>query len=646
VRTSFPVRAATSPRCGAARAPELPHKSAYAIMRRFLDILWGGALHLYAIASEIPALTEDRLRAEVIRAGELFGLDPATAWTAASDGAGIVAAGVHHPLDRCGRRRYLARSDSKVTWFDGLPVPCDDRLDGADAQALAGHWETLDGRLEGQFNVAQLDLRTESAEVLLDALGLLQVFVARAGRGTLLTNSVGLIASILGLRSPDALGVSSFLALGWAAGDSTLVRGVRVLGGGSRHTLSAAGLNSSRSFGPQSIPLRQRQAPTATELARTLATLTATAVRGNERVGCALTAGRDSRVLAALLQSTGEHALYFTGGRSDDADVVIACEIAQMLGLEHEVVYRDPASASLDWTDAAARFVAQNDGLVSLLQLPDYIDLTVERPPLGVKLGGVGGEIGRAGTGDLTAIAANVPLARNSVRVQRKLLSMKVRNDAGLMTDEASSEAGRYLDRFREERLGEGWRPHELQEAFYTFERVGRWGASGRRLAGTDDGFLPFCSRPYVDYCFSLRPAERLVEAPHYRLLSELSPVLRDHRFDFPMPAQRPWLAPLLATGSLIRAAWEHLAPTTSSSNGDGPPAVAKPEYSFQHAWFEERLELMRELFFSSHSDLWTFISRPRLESLLKATPAERARHQEDLLRATTVFWHFHGRRP
>jgi asparagine synthase (glutamine-hydrolysing) len=601
-------------------------------------------VHLYAIASNIPTLTEEQLKAELISAGEAFVLDPATAWTASSRSATIIAAGIHHATERCGPRRYVSRTSSKVTWFDGLPVESEGRFQGCDAEALAKHWDALDDSLEGQFNAAQLDLDEERAEVLLDSLGLVQVFVAHRGAGLLISNNATLIASLLGLRSPDPLGVSSFLGLGWAAGESTLTGDVRVLCGGARHTLTSRGLETRRGFGPQSIPLRAEAPLSAGELAERMTTLTAGAVHGIERVGCALTAGRDTRVLLALLQAADERALYFTGGTDDNPDVVIAREIAERLALEHEVVCHDPASRECDWTQAAASFIRQNDGLVSLLQLPDYIDLTVERPSLGVKLGGVGGEIGRAGTGELTAVAANVPFMRGSVRVQRKLLAMKARNEAGLMTDEATRELGRYLDEFREQRLGEGWRPHELQEAFYTFERVGRWGASGRRLAGTDDGFLPFCSRAYINYCFSLRSGERFLEAPHYRLLSELSPMLRDHRFETPLQPQRTWLAPVLATRALAQAARERLMPARQSSNGAAAAAVQSP-YPFQHAWLEGRLDLLRELFFASHSELWRFISRPRIEALLKGSEADRARNLEDLLRATTVFWHFHGRR-
>jgi hypothetical protein len=55
---------------------------------------------------------------------------------------------------------------------------------------------------------------------------------------------------------------------------------------------------------------------------------------------------------------------------------------------------------------------------------------------------------------------------------------------------------------------------------------------------------------------------------------------------------------------------------------------------------------MMRELFSVRDSELWNFVSRPRIDALLAGSEADRARNQEGLLRAATVFWHFHGMRP
>jgi hypothetical protein len=230
---------------------------------------------------------------------------------------------------------------------------------------------------------------------------------------------------------------------------------------------------------------------------------------------------------------------------------------------------------------------------------------------------------------------------RGRVGAQRRLLAMKARDEAGIMTPDARHELARHLERFLTERLSEGWHPSELTEAFYLFERVGRWAATGpRRAAVLDDVFSPFCSRVFLEYCFSMSSRERFVEAPHYRLLIELSPPLRDHRFEEPFGTRRAWLAPALATQKLARAAIRY-SWRVGVAGVDAPTVADQP---FQQRWLEARLPLLADLFFSQDSELWSFISRRRVEEMLAGTPTDRARSQEALLRATTIFWHYHYR--
>jgi asparagine synthase (glutamine-hydrolysing) len=603
-------------------------------------------MHIYVVSAALPALSPAELTGAVEAAGANFALDPTTVWDSASSDLEVRAAGIHHSLLRCGPRRYVHRTDGASTWFDGLPVEPGGRFAGHDAGQLAAHWADS-GRLEGVFSAVHLDHRAGRVEVVLDAMGLDPVYIARRGSGLLLSNSVEVLARLLGLASPDPLGVSSFLGLGWAAADRVLLADVRALEGGARHMIRRGQMVSDRAFGPASIPRAKRSAISVSELGRHLTSLTRNAVHDIDRVGCALTAGRDSRVVAALLAAAGEEALFFTGGLPGDTDVVIARELAERMGVRHEVVCHDPASSELDWTDAAGRFLAQNDGLSSLLQLPDYIDLTVPRPPLGVKLGGAGGEIGRAGTGYITAIATNAPLLRRSEAVQRRLLAMKARNDGDVMTRDAIEELSRYLGRFVDERIDEGWNTPELSEAFYAFERVGRWAATGtRRVAGTDDGFSPLSTRAFVEYCFSLSSSERYIEAAHHRLLAELAPDLLRHRFELPFHPQHRWVAPILASRDLVTVAGVYARSAVRARRRQRPvtgAVQAQSQYPFQHAWLESRIELIGELFSDPHSALWDFISRPRMLALLAGGEDDRARHLEALLRAATIAWYFHG---
>ena len=598
-------------------------------------------MHLFAAAIDMPGL--DRARVERALVGAVEGLDPATAWWAASPNQRVLATGIHHSPHRAAPRRYLARSEDVVTLFDGLPVGTDSGLRGIDAVELDRAWDGLADRLDGQFCAVRIDLRAETVEVLTDTLGFVPIYYGRHDDGYVISNSAYAVGTLLDLSSPDPLGVSTFLGLGWAASDRTTVAGVHILSGGSLHKIAAGRLETERRFGPAQLASRRqrRAAPALDDLADSLVELTVNATEGIERVECALTGGRDSRVLLALLQAANRDAQYFTGGVEEVPDVIIARELAEKMGIRHEVNRHDPEDTGLDWTDAASRFMRQNDGQTSLLQIGDFVEPSADDETIGVKLGGMGGEIGRAGTGDLTAFATNGPLLRRSLTVQHKLLAMKAGNDGGMMTAAARAEVESYLRRFYDERLEEGWRRIELQEAFYIFERMGRWASTTtRRTATTDDAFSPLLARPFLDYCLSLSSAERYLEAAHFRLMGKLSRELREHRYEYPFRPQKPALVPVLVSWRLAGAVGTQLAARIPSRAHEESTYT---EYRFPQAWFEARLELMRELFDQPSSDLWELVSRARVEQLLNGGPAGRAHAQEALMRVTTLFWHFHS---
>lgn len=600
-------------------------------------------MHLFAVVVNLPDIGRGRITSPLAELAAEFELDAATAWWAASADDRVRAAGVHHGPERAGPRRYLSRSDDAVTLFDGLPVALDDQLRAIDAAELERGWPQLPDRLDGQFCAARVDLRAGTVEVMMDTLGFVPVYIGRDRDGFVISNSAAVVASLLGLSSPDPLGVSTFVGLGWAASDRTTVAGVNILCGGALHRVAADGLETKRWFGPAQLASRAtRRAPLTVEaLADSLVDLTRRATEGMPRVESALTGGRDSRMLLALLRAAGRDAQYFTAGPEDMPDVYIARELAARFGLNHDVTRPDAESADLDWTDGAARFMRQNEGLTSLLQIGDYIDLSTHRAPLGVKLGGMGGEIGRAGTGDLTAFATNLPVLRRSMPFQRRLLEMKTHNEGGLITPAARAEVNAYLRRFYDERIEEGWRRPELQESFYVFERMGRWASTTtRRTAGTDDAFSPLLARAFLDYCLSLSPAERYLEAAHYRLMGALSPELREHRYERPFRPQLPALVPLLVAGRFARSLSEQIAARLRRGVAEED---AYTEYLFPQAWFEGRLGLLRELFDQPSSELWQFVSRPRVEQLLSGGPGGRAGAQEPLMRVTTVFWQFAG---
>lgn len=610
-------------------------------------------MHLFAIAADLPSLSCGRIAQALAPIADAFGLDPATAWQASSARAAVAAAGVHHG-ERAAPRRYLVRVAGAVTGFDGLPVDPTGAHAAYDAHELARGWDGWAADLEGQFCAFRIDLEAERLELRLDTLGLVPIFVAKRDGGLLASNSVAAIRSLLGLSEPDPLGVSSMIGLGWAANRHTLLSGVAGLAGGAAHVVERGRLSSRVRFGPAQIRSesgrrrsglagsgvrRSRAAESVEELAVYMAELTASAARGLAPVRCAITAGRDSRLALALVRARGIDAHCYTIGSNASKDVEWAQALARHFALEHEVLV-PRAVAEDEWEALATRLIFQADGLSDLRQLMDGLHPDGARA-LGVRISGIGGEIGRNGPSENIVAIANVPLLGRLPRLQRRVLRMKGDAFRHLMTRAAQEAVDRATDEFFERRLAEGWRPNEVADLFFAFERVGCHAATApRRASGADDLFTPYCTRRYIEHCLTMTPAQRFVELPYQQLLRAVSPELAE--FPFKDPLKRPW--PALAGVRALR----RLAQVGSEKAGVVPRkhVPATGEEPFLLAWLESQRGRLDELFAQDSSPLWEFVERERVRELMVGPPRRRAANLVGLLRVATLFWYFHGSLP
>lgn len=598
-------------------------------------------MHLFAIATDIQGVEAEDLRRALLLEGQAFGLDPGTAWLATSSAGGLAAAGVHHG-ERAAPRRYLARDAETITLLDGLPVDPSGAHRGNDAAVLAGGWSTWATDLEGQYCAARIDLAGERVEVQLDAFGLVPVFLARHGQGVLLSNSVAAIRGLLGMKAPDPLGVSSMVGLGWATARRTLLDGVVALPGGGRHELRGGTIATHLRFGTQEMPHRAPDLQ-PDELARRMTEMTASALCDVAPVRCAVTAGRDSRMAVGLVRAAGPVASYYTIGDPADLDVVWGQALTERFGLPFESLGLS-GRESMDWASIAALLVSQTDGMSDISQIIDYLQ---PRHPLGaeaaasgigVKVSGIGGEIGRNGPYDNTITAANVPVLGAISAVQRRVLRMKADACRDLLTPAARALLDASIDSFFNERIAEGWKASEVADLFFAFERIGCHAATAqRRAAACDDLFSPFCSRLYADYCLRMSPAERYVELPFHQLLGRVSPELYLSPYAERPLSANPRLAGVRATR---KAAGFALSRALSAARAGREVECESP---FLAGWVERSLPLIGALFDHADSPLWELVCRERVQSLLTAEPAERASQMNGLLRVATVFWYFHG---
>lgn len=557
-------------------------------------------------------------------------------------------AAVAHPAATAAPRVYRAADARDLMLFDGLPVVPSGRFPGHDAGELLAHWDALPEALEGQFCLLRARLGHDRLEALSDPLGLYPLYTATTRDGTrLVANSVAAIVALTGERAPDPLGVSTFLTLGWAVADSTLVRGVRAVPGGTRLVVTPTGGDEHRHYTPAQTMRDASARPDSRDFVRDMQALMRAAVDEDLRpVRSPVTAGRDTRVLLALLRGTeaGADADYGTLGTEEETDVRIARLLARELGFPHRVVPPDPSGIAGDPVELIQTFLGLTDGLSSLQQLPDIGDLADPLPSLGIQLSGIGGELARTGGGAVKTLAPNLPGLRHLRAFQTRVLEAKIRQD-GVATPASLGSARDYLRTFVTRRLAEGWKTTHLADAFFLYERVGRWGGTGvRRASARDDYFSPFCSRAFLDYGVRLSRAERLVDAAHYRLTS-IEPRLRDLPFEHPWRPQRSGLAPFVLAGYAARTLLGRLRVTERLRARRGEPAAPeRPPFAVE--WVLAHRELHRELARSvPDSPLWAWIDPQALDAALAGESAGEA-PDATLLRAVTLLWYFHGDRP
>ena len=540
-------------------------------------------------------------------------LDERTLERGASDDGRLAFAAIAQPPERTAPRAYFARRGDRVALYDGLPLPV------YDAGELLERWDELE--LEGVFSALKIDLDAGEVEPRLDVFGMAKLFRADRDGGFVLSNSVEAVRLLAGATEIDPVGVASMLGFGWTAGGRTLLRDIHILEG---------------PVTPRSVVPRDTSSDlTAADVAESLTAL-ARRTAAFEPLTCGLTAGRDTRVVLALALAGGLDVDYYTSGHATDTDVVIARDLADTFGLRHQLV---TPQVPADWAAATSAFSAQTDGLASFWIVADWVEHQGVDGPVGLKLWGPGGEIGRAGNIGLSIpFGATTPGLRSSVEVQRRILHRKVAGFDGLLTHDAVGTTRDSLDRFIADRLEEGWRPREVSEAYYGFERVRYWASAGvRRASVATDLWSPFVSRPFITYCLSLTPQERTIEAPHWRILGALDPRLRDHRFEYPWRAQRPRLSSAMVGRDVARKTARRALRRGGGDAGGPPP--------FGLEWVEAGLPQLRELTASlPAADVWSYVDRARLQALLDGPPAARAGSAEGICRALTVLWWLHGR--
>lgn len=604
-------------------------------------------MHCFVVAWKLPEQLHDRLANSLAALADVYETLDATSLWSRQHGPLSVASIQSSPGHR-GARCYRDIDRDGFTLVDGLCIDLQGKFSAFNAAELAQHWSRIPASVDGQFILVRGRQDPAMLEIVTDSVGILQLFYARSGSGWVFSNSVQVLKDLLTVNECDPLGTASYLALGWCVGNSTLVRGIECMPGG-QHWCWRMGEDSPRKntyFGRGDL-MRKGQRPLSPDAVATLGRTLLDTVKplgGLGKVECPITAGRDSRVMTALLTTARVPATYFTSGSEGDPDLEIGRQFAERFRLPYRVGQEHESASDAEWEAATWRLVQQTDGMGTLAHVAYALRSSTVPQARCVHLYGAGGETARISFfQDHEPLYYMFPLPRAAARRVLSRVMMSCRGNL-VIRPETQALVKRYLNRFVDQMFDDGFASTELEALFYLEERVHRWvGNNFRQVMSYRDVFTPYCTRAFTAAAFSVPLLYRYADHVHYELLGFLNPDMQ--RFPF----QRAWHPqnPLALRKMLLRQYFRECKGNLVELVRRVQRRTSQPQvggygrYNRQAVWLEQYLPQLRQrVFDQASSPLWDYIDRRRLEHLLHPdTPAaERYGSQTALFYALTLF--------
>lgn len=564
-------------------------------------------------------------------------LDLSTLWSQRREDG--FYAGFHTAPAIAAPRVYRSSTAAQLTFFDGCPVDAGDQFAACDAATLASHWSELPDRLEGSFTVVRHG--PEGLAVMVDPLGMEQLYWARDGETTVVSNSARLVARIARRTELDLDGARAFLRYGFTTLHRTLFRGVEVMPGGEVWSWTRDGSDPGRHsyFGPAHVA-RVRKSPlgrpSVLKLGRDLSGIARSAHRTYGALRCGISGGRDSRLVTAVLVHAGIPAQYATGGQPGSADALIGCRIARTLGLRHRYIAVEAAQITAHWSDAILRTVEQGDGLVNLWHAYRSTRALELSHPFHVNLWGIGGEFARGPYWE-PGFFFRKPSRTDVYRLLMRRFGIE--RQSGLFFENVGTAARRDLLQFIENCSELGLVPEDMPDAFFVWQLTRRWSGSHARLGlSAFDRLGLLCSRPFIEASFRIPAMHRHTEPLHYGLIRELEPRLHALPFEKePWRSQSPALN--LFHQTLVRKLFPDRLRQFLRVHLRG--VKKRPKTVNPVAALEGRLEWLRALCLDQASSaLWELVDRGCFERLTAPPQSGSLSNEtiEDLFKVATLF--------
>jgi asparagine synthase (glutamine-hydrolysing) len=281
------------------------------------------------------------------------------------------------------------------------------RQKGHELRAATGSWlvhlyeeegDQFFEKLNGLFSGLLIDNRQGKAFLFNERYGVERIYWHETKDATYFASEAKALLRVLPeLRAFDREGVAEFLSLGCTLGQRTLFRGVELLPRASVWSFENGKCQKRKYFSPATWESQSTLTAEAfeAEFEETFKRILPRYFQSDSKIGISLTGGLDTRMIMACLPKTGEKPVCYTfsGEKRDTLDALLAARVAEVCGLEHQILRIGPDFFS-DFASHVDRTVYVTDGSLGSLGAHEIYLNNQARALSPVRLTGVfGGEI-------------------------------------------------------------------------------------------------------------------------------------------------------------------------------------------------------------------------------------------------------------
>lgn len=422
------------------------------------------------------------------------------------------------------------------TWFleDGSSS-------GAEEQLLQRYLEVgarqLGRELEGFFTIVIGDGRTREALAITDLVGSCHCFMRATAEGVALSGSSLLLAG-LGDFTLDDIACQEFLRVGVIYGERTFFREVGKLEPASVYRFARGALIEQIRYwqiaevATRSIPGRDE----ATALWEASMYAARKISDRYSRLVCDLTGGYDSRILVGAFLGSGASFSTTVSGTPDSADVRVSQELAQLVGVAHEIqtpgqhISYAQIDAAVGLTDGAYDAVEY----ARIMQIHQHLSQRFD-----ISLNGSFGEVARGYWWELLFPQTGARKSLDAEQLARKRFAALDQNAALFSTERRVDLVAHFTKIISQLNVNLSGSANTLQmDHTYINLRMQSW--QGRIASSTNQIWpclSPFMFRSVLEIMLSAQPAARKRSLLVREMLAKFQPKLAQHPLEHGYPA-------------------------------------------------------------------------------------------------------------